>query len=404
MVNQLFMPLRPDNLKTAEEQKKWHGLIIRENVAECRIVQFFRLPEEIPESLLSLIKNRNSERQYIMKRNLVMGSIALLFVSGCFSVQAQAADNVLVGKWKVLSQTSNGQLEIVFEFKQEADKIVGSATAAQGGGVFSSVKLETSKFTADLVIGGQTYKLLASLEGEKMNGTWAQDGGDAKGTWTAAKEGAPAATASAGGISGEWNSIAVTPNGDMAATLALTQDGEKVSGEIRSEMGSLPIAAASFKGDKLQFDLDLGGNVYRIQAALKDGKFTGSWAPAGSTEGGPWSATRKSGTAPAAAASKAAAGSVLGTWNVIASTPDGEMRFVAEFKQANDVLTGSFTTPDGAIALQKPAFADGKLSFSLDYMGGTYRVEANLVDDKLTGKWADVGGGASGGLTAERKK
>jgi hypothetical protein len=343
----------------------------------------------------------------IMKRNLAVWGMGLMLLSCFFSFQARAAENALLGKWKVLSQTPNGQLEIEFDFKQEADKIVGNATAAQGGGTFSNIKFDNSKFMADLIIGGRTYKLQASLEGEKMTGTWEQEGGDPKGTWTGAKAAATAAassaaTSSGSGISGAWDSVAVTPNGDMAATLSLSQEGEKVTGEIRSDMGSLPISAGSFKEDKLQFDLDLGGNVYRIQATLKDGKFTGGWAPAGSTSGGPWSATRKGGATPAAAAAQPAASSILGTWNVIAATPDGEMRFVAEFKLANDALAGSFSTPDGNIALQKTAFSDNKLSFDLNYMGGTYHVEATLANDKLTGKWA--GGGESGAINAERKK
>jgi hypothetical protein len=341
------------------------------------------------------------EKVSTMKKYRGILGVGLLIIFGI--IAAHAADNALLGKWKVISQTPNGPLEIEFEFKEAGGKIVGSAAAAQGGGVFSSVTLDNTKFLADLTIGSRTFKLQGALAGDKMNGTWEQEGGDAKGTWSAAKASAPVAAA-AGGISGKWDMVAVTPNGDMAATLALTQDGEKITGEVSSEMGSLPLSAGSFKGDKLQFDLDLGGNIYRIQATLKEGKFTGGWAPAGSSDGGPWSATRKGGAAPATATPQPGGSPIVGTWNVVAQTPEGEMRFVAEFKPAGEGITGSFTGPDGTVALQKTAFSSGKLTFDLDYMGGIYRIIANLENDKLSGKWAAVDGSVSGSLSADRKK
>jgi hypothetical protein len=188
----------------------------------------------------------------------------------------------------------------------------------------------------------------------------------------------------------------------MTAVLDLKQDGDKLSGEIRSDMGSLLIQAGSFKDPKLQFDIDLGGTTYRIQAELKEGKFTGGWAPAAGGDGGAWSAARK-GDRPAMEA-KAVPAAVIGIWNAVANSPDGDLQFQMEIKQSGDTLAGQFITPDGSLPLPKLVFANDKLSFEVEYMGGLYRVELLLANDKLAGRWFAVTGSENGTFTAERKK
>jgi hypothetical protein len=318
---------------------------------------------------------------------------------------ASAGVESLLGKWQVKAETPNGPLDLEFEFRQESGQIQGTASTVQGSVPFSAIKFEGTKLAMDLALGDSTYKLNATLQEGKLDGTWEQVGGAMKGTWTAVRSAAPApVTASpAGGVLGSWNTVAVTPNNDITATLELKQEGEKLTGVISSDMGSLPIQAASFKDNKLQFDLELGGNTYRVSATLAGDKLDGGWAPAAGGEGGAWRATRKAVAVPVAPAPQATPG-IVGSWNVVAVTPEGNMQFVAEIKQAGADLTGSVVTPDGRITMQKLVIADNKLTFEVDYMGGTYRVEATVTDDKLSGKWFAVGGGEGGALSGERKK
>ncbi len=342
-----------------------------------------------------------------MCKKLEFIGAALLIVCGLAVRPAGAADESITGKWNAVAETPEGPRALEFEFKQDGAKIGGTATLGQASGSFSAVKFEPPKFAGDLEIRGGTFRLLGSLKDGKLEGTWEQVGSEIKGTWTAVRAlpSGPSTTASsAAGISGTWETLAVTPNGDLTAALEIRQEAEKVSGEIKSDMGSLPIQAVSFKDDKLQFDLDLGGTVYRIQATLKEGKFVGGWAPAAGGDGGAWSATRKASAPAPAAAPKPEVPAIVGTWNAVAFTPDGEMRFAVEIKQDGGALNGSVSTPDGTIPLQKVSYTDDKLTFELDFMGGTYRIEAALAVDKLTGKWSAVGGSDAGNLTAERKK
>jgi hypothetical protein len=338
-----------------------------------------------------------------MQRRFVPVALVLLMTLGALTPRASAGVESLLGKWQVKAETPNGPLDLDFEFRQEGSQIQGTATTVQGSVPFSAIKLEDTKLSMDLMIGDSTYKLYAILREGKLEGTWEQSGGAMKGTWTGTRSAAPAASSAASGIRGSWNTVAVTPNNDIMATLELKQEGEKLAGVISSDMGSLPVQAASFKDNKLQFDLDLGGNTYRITATLDGEKLTGGWAPAAGGEGGAWRATRKT-SAPQSASPAPGSTGFVGSWNVVAVTPEGNMQFVAEIKQTGADLAGTLATPDGRITIQKLVVAGDKVSFEVDYMGGTYRVEATLANDKLSGKWSAVGGGEGGALSGERRK
>ncbi len=337
-----------------------------------------------------------------MQKGIAVIGLVLFLASGGTAASLTAADDI-VGKWQVKAETPNGPFDLAFEFRPEAGKISGTATAPQGSGTFSTVKFESPSFSAELQIGDESYRLTATMKDGKLAGAWEQIGGDAKGTWTAERVGQTSSSAPGSGISGVWDSLATTPNGDMSATIELKQDGEKVTGEIRSDMGSLPIQAASFKEGKLQFDIELGGGTYRVQAALKDGKLDGGWAPAEGGDGGSWTANRKAASA-ATVPAKAAGNAIVGLWNAVASTPDGDMSFQIEIKQAGDSLSGAFLTPDGNLPLPKLTFENDKLSFEVEYMGGNYRIELILANEKLTGKWSAISGSESGAFVAERRK
>ncbi len=338
----------------------------------------------------------------MQNRHALLIPLLLLFV-GLGTSSGAAAGQSIVGKWKGTAETPDGTIGLQIEFKQDGEKLAGTLSAMEETGPFSTVKFNHPSFSGDVVLGGNTYRLIGTMKDGKLEGTWEEVGGDAKGSWKAEPLAppAPVATAHAGGVTGSWDSVAATPNGDLPGLLEIKMEGDKLAGEIRSDMGAVTLQAVSFKDDKLQFELELGGETYRVQATLKEDKLVGGWSPAAGGEGGAWNATRKA-TAVAAPASPAPA--IVGAWNAVASTPDGEMQFVVDIKQTGEGLSGSIMTPDGAINLQKPVFANNTLTFEVEYMGGTYRIEAALAGDKLTGKWSAVSGSDSGNLTAERKK
>jgi SAM-dependent methyltransferase len=106
--------------------------------------------------------------------------------------------------------------------------------------------------------------------------------------------------------------------------------------------------------------------------------------------------------APAAPAGSAAP-AIVGLWNAVANSPDGDLQIRMEIKLEGGALVGSFETSDGPARLSKLDLKDDRLSFEVDYMGATYRIEAVLANDKLAGKWSAVAGPESGSFSAERK-
>jgi hypothetical protein len=204
-------------------------------------------------------------------------------------------------------------------------------------------------------------------------------------------------------IVGKWQVKAQTPDGPMDLEFEFRLEGTALAGTISTSRGSMPLAALKFEDPNFSADVPTSNDLFKLVATLKDGKLTGTWEQVGTGGKGTWIAERK--VASVSAAPAAAGGpAILGAWMVVANTPDGDMPFQAEFRQEGATLTGKMVMPSGEIALQKLQFSDNKLTFQLDFRGGTYRVEATLANDKLAGKWADVNGADSGALTAERKK
>jgi hypothetical protein len=343
-----------------------------------------------------------------MRKKLSLAVLSLLLACGFAAEPGLAGIESILGKWLIKAETPNGPIEVEFEMRQEGNQLVGTAAMMQGTIPLSAIKYEEPNLTVELSLGGSNYRLLGTLKDGKFTGTWEQVGGDMKGTWSAERKagGALAAPAGAAGIAGTWNSISVTPNGDLALTLELRQEGDKINGTLSSDMGSVPIQAVSYKENKLQFDVDLGGTVYRVEGIHKENKVEGKWYPAAGGEGGSWNATRKAATPapPGTPAPAVAASSVIeGTWNTVAVSPDGNLSFQSVFKLVGGALSGQLVTPDGTIPVQKLSFSDNRLSFEVDYMGGTYRIEGVLANGKLTGRWSAVTGSETGTWSAERK-
>jgi hypothetical protein len=339
-----------------------------------------------------------------MLRKLSFILMASVFVIGIGSTTAPAAAESIVGTWAVMAESPNGSMELQFVFRMEGGQLSGMVSSPQGSMPMSAVKFEDPNLTIDLAVNDNTYKITGLLKDGVLEGTWERTGTESKGRWTAKPvvEATASTAPAAGGIIGSWDSVATTPNGDLPAVMEIKQDGGKFSGQIVSDMGSIPLQAVTFMDNQFQFDITLGDNTYRVKAALSGDKLDGGWAPSAGGEGGPWKATRKAAAATPAAVNIPAP--IEGSWDATAQTPEGEMRFVLEVKNTSGTLSGAMTAQDGSSTpMQKPVFADNRLSFVVDYMGGTYRVEATLADGKLAGKWFTVGGGDSGTLTATRK-
>jgi hypothetical protein len=213
------------------------------------------------------------------------------------------AAGVLSGTWQGYSSTPNGQLDWTLNLKHDGDAVSGTIENDMGSLTIQSPSYKGSKLQFDLDLGGTMYRMQATLDGDKLTGTWAPAAGGEGGAWVASRRAAapspaptptptPAASAAPGTIDGLWDSIALTPDGELPFSLELKQSSTSIAGKILAGDISVPIANASFAGNKLTFEVEYAGGMYRIEATLNGDKLTGKWSPVGGPDGGAWSAER----------------------------------------------------------------------------------------------------------------
>jgi len=343
-----------------------------------------------------------------------LGALALLLALAAVA-PATAGVETILGKWLAKAETPNGPVEVDIEVKQDGSQLVGTAAMFQGSIPLTNLKFDEPNLSVELALGGTTFRLAGVLKDGKFSGTYEQLGGDMKGPWSMARkpDAAPVATAATGappaaGIVGAWAAKSTTPGGDLAYTLELKQEGEKLTGVVSSEMGTMPIKEATLTGAALRWEVDLGGTIYRHDGTVAGDSISGKWIAVGGADTGTWTATRKP-AAPAPGPTVVpvgSAGTLLdGAWTSVAVTGGGELTFQVSLKQAGEAVTGTVIGPDGStVPLLRGRFAANALAFELEFTGSTYRIEATIAaDGKLTGKWSAVGGTDSGAWSAQRK-
>ena len=91
----------------------------------------------------------------------------------------------------------------------------------------------------------------------------------------------------------------------------------------------------------------------------------------------------------------------VGTWDAIASTPNGDMPSVITIKQVEGALKAEIEI-DGLQRIITDEKLEGDVfRMKVQYEGGVYDVEAKIAGDALEGTWQ--GSGASGTLKAKRR-
>ncbi len=223
--------------------------------------------------------------------------VLVCLVLACPTIWSAGTDSV-VGKWLVHAETPQGPLELAFDLTMDGDRLVGTVTVLESVITASALKFEDPQLTMQINLMGADYKLAGALQDGKLSGNWEQIGGEMKGAWTAERPATPAAPAASApakpgtaGIEGTWNSVAITPDGDLAFTLELRLSSTAVEGKITSGSTSVPLKG-TFTDNKVSFQVEHSGGLYRLEATLAGDKLTGKWSAVDGTDGGVWSADR----------------------------------------------------------------------------------------------------------------
>ncbi len=92
-----------------------------------------------------------------------------------------------------------------------------------------------------------------------------------------------------------------------------------------------------------------------------------------------------------AAALAAAEKPVVGSWQCVSDSPDGEQyRWTVTVKETDGKLSGVISGAPGEYVMVEPRYENGTFSFKVQIEGQTYTVEAKIQGDRLEGVWKGV--------------
>jgi len=100
---------------------------------------------------------------------------------------------------------------------------------------------------------------------------------------------------------------------------------------------------------------------------------------------------------PALASEKAA----LGTWDIVASTPDGPLPSVMTVTKAEGKLKAEIDLGGMKRTVSDEALEGDVLKLKVEYEGVVYAIQGTIAGDAMEGTWE--GGGNSGSLKAKRR-
>jgi hypothetical protein len=211
-------------------------------------------------------------------------------------------------------------------------------------------------------------------------------------------------------VAGAWELSVDSPQGANTSTLTLKQDGDKLTGDLTSGMGSTPVtgtfsggtiavtANLDVQGTSLQLGINGKVDADTITGSVKVGDF-GEFPFTGKRAGGTAAAAPAPAAAPVAraAAAPGSATDATGKWDIVISLEGvGEFPVQADFKQEGTALTGTFTGPTGDVTLQGTMTGSSlKLQFEVETPQGKMPIvmTGDLGADGFTGKATVAGMG-----------
>ncbi|MEN3332457.1 MAG: hypothetical protein V7641_1822 [Blastocatellia bacterium] len=233
------------------------------------------------------------------------------------AIIARAQNANVVGSWDITIESPQGTRNSLLIIKQDGDKLTGMMKSPRGERPLDSITVKGSDITLVMTVNAQGQDLVITYKGkvekDKMSGD-ADFGGFATGSWSAVphKEGAAAAApatapattapattasaASADNISGVWNFNVETPAGTGTPVFTLKQEGEKVTGTYKGQLGEAAVTG-TVKGSDVMLMIKVSPQGEEITVTYT-GKVTGKDAMSGkatfgSLGEGSWTAKRK---------------------------------------------------------------------------------------------------------------
>jgi hypothetical protein len=226
---------------------------------------------------------------------------------------------------------------------------------------------------------------------------------------------APVAAFAQTDVSGDWLVTIESPQGPATIDLTMKQAGEALTGTVTSPMGSVDFKGRVLKDAlNVSYTMNVQGNSIEITMT---GTVAGDAINGNLDFGGlgevPWTAKRKTASAPASRAASSApapappaagGGEISGKWDITLSMGGNQMPGSATFTQAGDKVTGTITSLAGSVPVSGTMTGKTlKLEFNVPTQQGDIPVTmtGDLGPDGFTGK-ANLAGMGEADWTGKR--
>jgi hypothetical protein len=212
-------------------------------------------------------------------------------------------------------------------------------------------------------------------------------------------------------VTGDWDVTINSPQGANTMQVTFKQDGGKVSGTMKSQMGELPFDGGTITGSDLVFgfsvpvqgmslDITMTGKVAdsTIAGTAKFGDFgEGEWTAkrSGTATATPAAAPPAAAAAAPAASAASSMGGINGKWDVVLRTPQGDFPANTTLSDSGGKLTGTFGSQMGEVPLTGSLAGKAvKLSMVAQTPQGDLTVEltGDLDGDSIVNGKADIAG------------
>jgi mRNA-degrading endonuclease YafQ of YafQ-DinJ toxin-antitoxin module len=181
-------------------------------------------------------------------------------------------------------------------------------------------------------------------------------------------------------INGSWKGTLAGMNGDMELVFTFKLDSDSLTGNVVSPMGELQLENGKVDGNNFSFDISVNGQVISHTCVL---------------EGDIIKMSMPMMEQPVELSRVVEDSKINGKWKGTASSPQGDMELVFEFKVDGEKLTGTDTSPMGVIDISNGVVNGNDFSFDID-MGGmkishkckyldsdSIEVVANVMDEDM---------------------
>ncbi len=318
-----------------------------------------------------------------------------------FTLATLAADEPLslVGTWEAVGELPGGDASestITISTGPEGFEATVSSDDNEDRKI-DRVKAEGKEVTLELDVerdgqSGIIRVIATQTEVGKLSGKWylidseGEDRGNAP--WEAVRISEPEPAVPTVSIAGKWESIAYTDNGrELPAVVEIVESEGKLSGTTTSERGETKFDLVKQMGREAEMEMVLkfGDNEVdvRIEAALQtDDHLDGKWIIFDQTgqeaASGKWEAKRV----------KEVVLDIAGTWDVVATSDDGDHTHQAIFEKTEDGYKGEATSDLGSMAFTTVTVEGDALALAIPFGEGTITIAAKKVaDHKLEGTW-----------------